>query len=1200
MTYEIMLDKIEKERIMLDKIEKELVTKWECALGGKDFQELLLSVQSVNENVITCKETLTDYPITRVFAILNEDADDEEAVSAEIINLNPIKVKVMDGFDKQVRTVGIKGPATGSEYVLTSSVLGGEHNRQDNLRKKGELPDGAEQSDIGCLTPCGERRAEPYVKSPDLSGLNIQQKAAVRNMLEPGWHGLCGGPGCGKSYTLARTAAELIRSGRTVVLIASGNQTLLDLYNKIMERLEELRVRIDVGSAVLSYTAALSDDLERFVSKRFREPFTSWRESRGGAYDGMIPTGTCLVVATAGSFIQGTKRAKRLVAFALEKKVSLIIEEASQVDFVSLFGLVSMAPVREHIIFGGDPWQVSKVESSPDGYERKLSQGSVLHMMAGHLEGKSNLLEEYMDFVKLGFSWSFLTVSYRLPNFLCRFGNSIYKIGNHSPGLTGRKVEGKPEDFLRIETITNADVTSQIFYSGSRANLVELVRVHQIIGELLAKNIKIEDVVVLCPFTFMVTITRRFLEIKGINVRVESIHKFNGQEAPVIIAAMVGGTAFLNSVPLVNSVTTRCKHKMYLLLSSCYELLPADHALTLYRSCFPECEVRVSIDENLIPWEMNVEGQGRGLKNYRATSPENSTELLDQGKNWTPTFYDAGTKFHLHIFLYHTVAESSKNVSRADGNIWFKFTVNEGDETYEGELCKATGFDNSSMDGEGASKALFVQQLTKLAVNLVPSAAFSQRYAIKDCVINLTLFYHHFRGIDAPYFISKGLQALGACSAIHLYQQVKHGQAFSHSGKQTAECLNFFFNELIARTEKMDLHKNLGAIYANHHSVCVYFADKGQSPRFTGIFECVNQAFPRGDYDSLGQSVFMEMSQGNRSFGWTHESVKSLLIAGGFLAAWLKPSEQVTLETANRNAYSVVCKSIVIGQDLWTQRSDHVHALEWRCLGALAVLDKFNFPVFRLVTSTSQKEVYRFIRWYLARVSFNFRGADEKYFKEWVEARNFWISSEWVNPREYRRLNQAAWDKYTFAEETAVTSQPRDDSDDARSESGIEARAVSIRMIEERASLQELNVAQLRENRIIATRLSNRPRSDRIIAWLVPLLERSGIDASRILARPSVRKVPVPGEFSYAFVEVPKDQEMKTLRAIQFAGALSSVSWTYCANHQFAEAIHAPHILEGGPNIKTERLWGENPVIPPLSDFRQVDWKSRCTCFPIE
>jgi hypothetical protein len=141
---------------------------------------------------------------------------------------------------------------------------------------------------------------------------------------------------------------------------------------------------------VCCLAAPLQDDVNKLVHERWKEPFSSW-------------------------YMQKTRKARRISEGARLLDSTLGALEASQIDFVALFGLITFPRLRNHVIFAGDPWQVSKVESSIDEGVQ-LNEGSVLHMFLSHLNGESNILFEYLSFINMGMTWSFLTKSHRFHN----------------------------------------------------------------------------------------------------------------------------------------------------------------------------------------------------------------------------------------------------------------------------------------------------------------------------------------------------------------------------------------------------------------------------------------------------------------------------------------------------------------------------------------------------------------------------------------------------------------------------------------------------------------------------------------------------------------------------------------------------------------------------------------------------------------
>ena len=107
-----------------------------------------------------------------------------------------------------------------------------------------------------------------------------------------------------------------------------------------------------------------------------RDSVQIWTGNKRSKYRPYISGDVKIIFATSGVLLCGTNTCEGVCGHLHGVGVT-IIEEATQISFQALFGLVGNAAIREHIIFAGDPehiifagdpCRIGNYLSTADGY----------------------------------------------------------------------------------------------------------------------------------------------------------------------------------------------------------------------------------------------------------------------------------------------------------------------------------------------------------------------------------------------------------------------------------------------------------------------------------------------------------------------------------------------------------------------------------------------------------------------------------------------------------------------------------------------------------------------------------------------------------------------------------------------------------------------------------------------------------------
>jgi predicted RecB family nuclease len=330
--------------------------------------------------------------------------------------------------------------------------------------------------------------------------------AELVNALDRSYLFIQGPPGSGKSTTGGDAIAALLGAGKRVGIVSRGYAAIQNLLDKV----EESATRRGITFRGLHKH---SQDEQAYVSRS-----------------------TTPMIENTSDNASFSQQPHELAAgtswlFAREELVGkydvLFIDEAGQ---LSLGDAIACAGAAHNVVLLGDPLQLAQVSqgSHPFG-----TGPSVLE----HLLGEHHTVPPDRGV--------FLDISYRMHPEICAFiSRTVYDGRLHSsPATSGNRVvsEGLSGAGLRYLPVVHRGNSRE---SGEEADRIveaidELMRGRVIAGAKPERAMTHDDILVVAPYNAQRLRITRALAARGYpGIRVGTVDKFQGQEAPVVFYSM--------------------------------------------------------------------------------------------------------------------------------------------------------------------------------------------------------------------------------------------------------------------------------------------------------------------------------------------------------------------------------------------------------------------------------------------------------------------------------------------------------------------------------------------------------------------------------------------------------------------------------------------------------------------------------------
>lgn len=342
-----------------------------------------------------------------------------------------------------------------------------------------------------------------------------------------------GPPGSGKTYTGARTVVDLVKHGRRVGLTAVSHKVISNLLREVCQAAKE--------TGVTMRAVQKAKDEEGCEDPRVAQVVTNQEVlsalARGVA---QVAAGTAWLWA------------REEMANAVDV---VFVDEAGQ---MSLANVLALSQTASSLVLLGDPQQLDQPQRG-------------VHPPGADVSALAHLLQERAT---IGADQGlFLAETWRLHPDVCAFISELFYDG---------RLASRPENQIqRLNSQGLLDGTGLRFipveHSGNQnESPEEVTKVVEVVGGLLRKgatwtdkngetnNLKLDDVLVVAPYNAQVSALAERLPA---GVRVGTVDKFQGQEAPVVVYSMTTSTPddaprgmeFLYSLNRLNVAISRAR-----------------------------------------------------------------------------------------------------------------------------------------------------------------------------------------------------------------------------------------------------------------------------------------------------------------------------------------------------------------------------------------------------------------------------------------------------------------------------------------------------------------------------------------------------------------------------------------------------------------------------------------------------------------
>ena len=350
----------------------------------------------------------------------------------------------------------------------------------------------------------------------DFSGEDLPMVRAVHAAvcaLDSSYVAVQGPPGSGKTFLGSHVIASLVAAGWRVGVVAQSHAVVENMLAAVVER----------GLFPAERVAKLAG-----TSQRPDFPWAEWSRATvqqrcaGGANgEGFVFGGTAWNFSNASLFEQASLDL-------------LVVDEAGQ---FSLANTLAVARSARNLLLLGDPQQLPQVSSAPHPYPVDISTLS-------WLSGDAPTVDERFGY--------FLPVSWRMHPQLCAPVSRLSYGGRlaSAPAAALRHLEGR-EPGLQMVPVSHRRCTVR-----SEVEAAEVVRLAQEFvgarwdaGDGAVRALTGDDIVVVAAYNAQVDTVVQHLERAGLRdaqghgVRVGTVDKFQGQQAPVTVVSLAASNA---------------------------------------------------------------------------------------------------------------------------------------------------------------------------------------------------------------------------------------------------------------------------------------------------------------------------------------------------------------------------------------------------------------------------------------------------------------------------------------------------------------------------------------------------------------------------------------------------------------------------------------------------------------------------------
>lgn len=378
-------------------------------------------------------------------------------------------------------------------------------------------------------------KRDPLLKNGSLvvPGENVVDAAIrIATNLNNSYLAIQGPPGSGKTYTGAKMIIELHKQGKKIGITAISHKVIRNLIDKVIELSRDENVKIEFVHKVSEFSENVRDGItEVDKSPKVIEALSA----------GKVAGGTAWLWSEQNS---------------QEQLDYLFIDEAGQ---MSLSHALAASRAAYNLVLLGDPQQLEQPQKGAH------PEGSDVAALSYLLEGRATIAEG---------KGLFLDITRRLHPAICEFTSELFYEGKLKSlaGLEKQVISGTGMfDGAGLFYVPATHAGNQNKSTEEIDLLKDIVELLLTKGRYIDRPITKEDILIVAPYNAQVSALIEKLP----GMRIGTVDKFQGQEAPVVIYSMTSsshedaprGMSFLFSPNRLNVATSRAKSVCILIAS---------------------------------------------------------------------------------------------------------------------------------------------------------------------------------------------------------------------------------------------------------------------------------------------------------------------------------------------------------------------------------------------------------------------------------------------------------------------------------------------------------------------------------------------------------------------------------------------------------------------------------------------------------
>ena len=381
-----------------------------------------------------------------------------------------------------------------------------------------------------------------------------------------------GPPGTGKTYTSAKAICHLVQQGKRVAVTSNSHKAITNLLKMVSKYGIEDQVDLQIVQKTRDFEKEELPD--NYYQTSGNDEFS----------DADVVGGTAWLFAgiLQKPMLRSNRRPKRSPSHAFDY---LFVDEAGQ---VSAANLIAISACAENIVLVGDPLELPQpIKASHPG------------------ESGDSCLEYVMKDKRVvpPSQGIFLNITRRMHNSVCKFISDMVYDGNLESDAAASRQSLVDKNGRSLYGVHFVDVPHE-HRSQQCPEEIDAIKskIEVLIGSSFTdrdgdtKTIDYDDIMVVAPYNAQVNALKSALHN---DVRIGTIDKFQGQEAPICLISMTSssgveiprGMDFLFSLNRINVAVSRAK--IYSLVFGSHRLLDSpcntiEHMRLLNTFCYLE------------------------------------------------------------------------------------------------------------------------------------------------------------------------------------------------------------------------------------------------------------------------------------------------------------------------------------------------------------------------------------------------------------------------------------------------------------------------------------------------------------------------------------------------------------------------------------------------------------------------------------